>query len=74
MTRNSTFTTTRTADEKRVCLLETLERRIAGCSDQEHRLARLKRILIRCATRLRMGEAAAVIHAELTTRKIKGIR
>jgi len=65
---------TRTADEERVRLLETLERRISRCSDQEHRLARLKRILIRCATRLRMGEASTVIHAELAVRRIRGVK
>ena len=65
--------TTRTADEERVRLLETLERRITRCSDTEHRTARLRRILMRCATRLRMGEASAVIHAELASRKIRGM-
>lgn len=63
--------TTRTADEERVRLLETLERRISRCSDQQHRLARLKGILQRCTTRLRMGESSAVIHAELATRRIR---
>lgn len=64
-------TLARTATEDRVRLLEILERRVARASDQEHRSARLRVILTRCATRLRIGEAASVIQAELAARGIR---
>lgn len=62
---------TRTATEDRLRLVEVLERRIAQASDQAHRLARLRGILTRCVTRLRMGEAASVIQAELAAGGIR---
>ena len=61
----------RTATEDRLRLVEVLERRIAKTSDQQHRLARLRGILTRCVTRLRIGEAASVIQAELAARGIR---
>lgn len=60
-----------TATEERLRLVEVLERRLAQASDQEHRLSRLRGILTRCVTRLRMGEAASVILAELGARGIR---
>jgi len=65
------MSTIRTATEDRLRLVEVLERRIAQSSDQQHRLARLRGILTRCVTRLRMGEAAQVIQAELAARSIR---
>lgn len=66
------MTQIRTATEERLRLVEVLERRIARASDAAHRLARLRAILTRAVTRLRMGEAASVIQAELTARGIRG--
>lgn len=63
--------TLRTAIEDRLRLVEVLERRVAQASDQEHRLARLRGILTTLVTRLRMGEAASVIQAELAARSIR---
>lgn len=61
----------RTAAEERLRLVEVLERRVTQSSDQEHRLRRLRVIFTRCLTRLRMGEAASVIQAELAARGIR---
>lgn len=65
------MTTIRTATEERLRLVEVLERRIAQASDQQHRLARVRAVLTRAVTRLRMGEAASVIQAELAARSIR---
>jgi len=65
------MTQARTVTEERLRLVEILERRIAKTSDQQHRLARIRGILTRCVTRLRMGESASVIQAELSVRGIR---
>lgn len=46
-------------------LLTMLSEEISGISQEQHRLARRRRILEQAATRLRTGKSASVVEAEL---------
>jgi hypothetical protein len=46
-------------------LLGEVERQIREISEQQHELARRQRILVKAATQLRLGWAAAVVLAEI---------
>lgn len=65
-----TPTTTRTIDEARVLLLERLERKVEQLGQTVDRMQRMKKVLMPLITRLRLGEAAQVVEAELSARAI----
>lgn len=46
-------------------LLNSITHEISGISNDQHRLARRRRILEQAATRLRTGKSASVVEAEL---------
>ena len=60
-----------TLTERRIRLLEVLERRIARSSESEHRLRRLRALMIEAASRLRTGEAAEVVVVMLKQRGVR---
>ena len=62
---------TLTLTERRIRLLETLERRIVRSSEAEHRLRRLRVLMMEAASRLRTGEAAEVVAVMLKQRGVR---
>ena len=52
-------------DRDAQALLNTISEEISGISQEQHRLARRRRILEHAATQLRTGKSASVVEAEL---------